>query len=139
MVALTLVSGGEKKPDLVLKNLTWKSISSKTSNIIQGSQIVFCAEVLNDGNGSTPSGVPITATFIIDGKRVSWSDSSKTSLKPGQTRMLWANDGPKKKNFWIASSGQYNLTVIFDDLFKIDESDEDNNTETIDLDFNQIP
>jgi hypothetical protein len=93
-----------------------------------GDEVRFSATIKNNGNLATPGGVIHGVAFKLNGSVVAWSDNSTTSLAPGATRTLTSNGGPAGKGTWTAVAGNYTLESIWDDVQRIAESNETNNT-----------
>jgi hypothetical protein len=93
-----------------------------------GSRVVFRATIKNVGTAPTPDGVVHGVAFWVDGDVISWSDTSTTSLAPGATRTLSANWGPLRRAAWEATDGTHEIEAIWDDVGRIDEANEVNNT-----------
>jgi hypothetical protein len=95
-----------------------------------GSRVVFRATIKNVGAAPTPHGVVHGVAFLVDGDVISWSDTSTASLAPGATRTLSANWGPLRRAVWDATNGAHEIEAIWDDVGRIDEANEANNTMT---------
>ena len=111
--------------DLVITNLSWSSAAP-------GSEVVFSATIKNQGTAATPAGSAgglfLGVAFQIDGAWVTWSDNYYGSLAPGASITLTPNNGEGNKRSWTATSGTHTLTAIVDNLNKIRETNESNNT-----------
>ncbi|HST65685.1 MAG TPA: CARDB domain-containing protein, partial [Mycobacteriales bacterium] len=70
--------------------------------------------------------------FAVDGTRVSWSADSSEPLGPGQERTYTA-DGGDAGSTWTATSGTHTVEAVADDLDRIPETDEADNTATATL------
>ena len=95
-----------------------------------GARVVFRATIKNVGSEPTPAGVVHGVAFLVNGHVVAWSDTSTSSLAPGATRTLSANSGPWQRAGWRAIGGAHEIEAIWDDIGRIDESNEANNTLT---------
>jgi subtilase family serine protease len=95
-----------------------------------GSRVVFRATIKNVGAAPTPDGVIHGVAFLVDGDVISWSDTSSASLAPGATRTLSANWGPLRRAAWNATSGTHVIEAIWDDVARLEEANEANNTMT---------
>ena len=114
-----------KKPDLVVTDIVWDPVDP-----ISGDLVTFQATVTNQGNAPTPGGVSHRVCFTVgDGTTGSsvWSDGHTTSIAPGASVTLTANAGPAGAT-WKAVAGTHTVTAHVDDVDRIAESDEDNNT-----------
>ena len=110
------------QPDLVVTSVT-ASPASPTA----GSQVRFTAVIKNTGTTATPAGVVHGVVFRIDGRGVTFSDTSTTTLAAGATRTLTANGG-SAGGLWTATSGAHTLMAYVDDVDRITETSETNNT-----------
>jgi uncharacterized repeat protein (TIGR01451 family) len=109
--------------DLTVTNVTWSPAKPKV-----GDAITFSATVKNKGTVATEEGVVIGVAFQINDMNVSWSDTSKTSLGPGQSRTLTANYGPSQSPTWSADvSGEHRLAAWVDDVNRLPDTNRDNN------------
>src|SRR6185295_2131984 len=98
---------------------------------VTGNAVTFSAIIKNQGTGPTPAGVIHGVEFLVDGVQVSWSDNSTTSLAAGATRTVTANSGPNGgSSTWTATSGTHAILAHVDDVNRIAESNESNNTLT---------
>lgn len=114
------VTGTVGPPDLIVTDIT---------QTVSGSTVRFSAVVRNQGTGATPSGTIIGVAFIVSGSVKSWSDTYTTSLPAGSSVTLTANGGPGGGNgTWTAPSTSYSVQAFVDDVNRITESNENNNT-----------
>src|SRR6185295_14728152 len=124
--SLTVAAG---QPDLIVTSISWSPMSPVTGNAV-----TFSAIIKNQGTGPTPAGVIHGVEFLVDGVQVSWSDNSTTSLAAGATRTVTANSGPNGgSSTWSATSGTHAILAHVDDVNRIAESNESNNTLTSSL------
>jgi subtilase family serine protease len=77
---------------------------------------------------ATPSGTIDSVTFKIDGTNVSWEANYTTPLAPGASVTVTANGGPGGNKYWTAASGTHTVLAVSDDVNRIAETDETNNT-----------
>lgn len=91
-----------------------------------GQPVVFSATVRNTGAGPTPE-VTHGVAFSVDGTEVTWSGADSTPLAPGEERTYTA-DGGLAGNAWTATTGQHTLQAWVDDVNRIPELNEDDNT-----------
>ncbi len=111
-------------PDLVVNNVGWSPASAQT-----GDALTFSATVTNQGTAPTPAGTVLAAAFFVDGAKVSWSDNDFSSLAPGASVTLTANDGPVANvGTWTATAGTHTIEAYVDDVNRIPESNDTNNT-----------
>lgn len=114
-------------PDLVVS-----SVSFDPANPKAGQAARLKATVENRGSAPTPEGITIGVAFFLDGGPiVAWSDTYKHALKPGEKVELSANKGPKGAPEWTATAGTHTLKAQVDDVNRINESDENNNTREV--------
>jgi len=94
--------------------------------------VVFSCVVKNQGSVATPAGTIIGVQFAVDGVTtpINWSDTDTTSLAPGASVTLTANNGTNGVNYWTATSGSHSVQAWVDDVNRIGESNETNNKTT---------
>ncbi|NAZ85086.1 malectin domain-containing carbohydrate-binding protein [Kineococcus indalonis] len=99
-----------------------------------GSQVLFQATVHNRGNAPTPAGVVHGVAFTVDGRVVSWDDTSTRSLPAGASRTLTASGGPAGRSTWTAGDGRFTLGAWVDDVDRLrSEADEGDNRRSTEL------
>ncbi len=123
--SLTVGSG---QPDLIVTAIAWSPPSPVTGNAV-----TFSATIKNQGTAATPSGVIHGVEFRVDGVQTNWSDTSTASLAAGATRTVTANSGPSGSSTWTATAGAHTILATVDDVNRIAESNESNNTLTASL------
>jgi hypothetical protein len=96
-----------------------------------GQPVVFSATVRNTGAGPTPE-VTHGVAFSVDGTEVTWSGADSTPLAPGEERTYTADNG-LAGNAWTATTGEHTLQAWVDDINRIPERNEDDNTLAIQL------
>jgi hypothetical protein len=128
----TTLAGG--LPDLIVTAISWSPASPAV-----GSAVTFSATIKNQGAAATPGGIIHGVSFWVDGTQVSWSDTSTTSLAVGATRVLTANSGPTGSAAWTATSGTHTILANVDDVNRMAESNESNNTFTTSLTPSSLP
>lgn len=112
----------DRHPDLVVVDAGMIEPS-----VVAGDAVTFWAEVRNAGSGATPHGVPVTATFSVDGKVISWGGVHRP-LKPGESVRIEGRGGPRQPAVWTAAPGSHLLQVEADDINRISgEVSEGNN------------
>jgi len=89
--------------------------------------VTFTATIKNQGTAATPSGVIHGVVFTVDGTNVTWSDNDTASLAAGASITLTANGGTAGAT-WAATSGSHSVTATVDDLNRIAEGNESNNS-----------
>lgn len=107
-------------PDLVVTEI-------QLENRKAGEEFGLAATIKNQGNAASPAGTTHGVAFFVDGEFVSWSDTFNTSLAPGQSVTVNANNGPKGKKTFTGVAGQHKVRAVVDDVNRINESDETNN------------
>src|SRR6185295_11602505 len=117
---LTVGSGG--LPDLIVTNVTW----SPTTPTV-GQPVLFSATIKNQGTAATPNGIAEGIAFLVDGVKVTWSGGYTSSIPPGSSVTLTADGGPSG-NMWTATAGTHTVEAFVDDVNRIAESNENNNT-----------
>ena len=121
---VTSVPGsGSGQPDLIVTDVSWSP-----ANPAPGNAVTFSATIKNQGTAPTPSGVIHGVLFSVDGMPVTWSDNSTASLDPGASRTVTANGGPSGSSTWTATAGTHTILANVDDVNRIGESNESNNT-----------
>jgi hypothetical protein len=111
--------------DLVVVSVSW------SPDPAAGTPVTFAAVVRNTGTDPTPA-VTHGIAFAVDGTKVTWSAGSSEPLGPGQERTYTA-DGGDAGSTWSATSGTHTVTVQADDLDRIRETNEGDNTATATL------
>jgi CARDB/Right handed beta helix region len=105
-------------PDLVVTHLTWTP-----SHPAAGQAVSFTATIRNQGTGASPAGIIHGVSFTVDGVQVGWSDTHTSSLAVGASVSLTASSGT-----WSAVSGTHTVMANVDDINRMAESNEGNNT-----------
>jgi hypothetical protein len=114
------------QPDLVVDSVSWSPAQPAA-----GQPVTFTAVVRNAGSEATPA-VTQGVGFAVDGTPVSWSSGDSTPLTPGEQRSYTADGGPAGAT-WAATTGQHTLQAYADDVDRIAETDNGNNTLTVPL------
>lgn len=112
-------------PDLAITN-----VNISPANPVDKNEVLFTVDIKNQGTAATQTGTGIFlgAAFQVDGSWVTWSDDFTGSLAPGETKTLTPNYGSGGKSTWTATAGAHTLTTVVDNMNKISESNESNNT-----------
>jgi len=99
---------------------------------VAGSDVTFGALVRNVGTAPTTAGVITGVAFSVDGRAVSWSDNTTFALSanPQGGLPVIANSGPTGSSTWKATPGRHVVRAWVDDVNRIQESDEHDNTAT---------
>jgi len=109
-------------PDLVVTDIGW------AEPLQAGKPATLRATIVNRGNAPTPANVVHGVAFSVGGAVVCWSDTFRGPLKPGESRTVTANNGPKGAATWTPTVGAHVLRATVDDVHRIAESDDANNT-----------
>ena len=118
------------KPDLVV---TYVGVLESENQI--GSQAHLIARIENIGALATQKDVAHGVAFYVDGEFVAWSDTYRQDLKPGQFAILRSNSGPNNSATWKITPGKHTFRAVVDDVQRIDESNEDNNSMEVTLEW----
>ena len=125
---------GSGQPDLIVTGVSWSP-----SNPAAGQAVTISATIKNQGTGPTPSGVIHGVLFSVDGNPVNWSDNNTSSLAAGASVTLTANGGPNGTSTWTATAGTHTVLANVDDINRIAESNESNNTLSSSLTVTSLP
>jgi Alpha-1,3-glucanase catalytic domain D1/Carbohydrate family 9 binding domain-like/Alpha-1,3-glucanase catalytic domain D2/CARDB/Carbohydrate binding module (family 6) len=110
-------------PDLVITDLTWEPANPET-----GDAVKFSAVIKNQGTGATPAGIVCGVGFQVDGQPTAfWSDNTTQSIPAGGTIVLTVNGGVNGP-IWTATAGTHNISAWVDDVNRIAESNDNNNS-----------
>ncbi len=122
-------SGGGGTPDLVVTDISWSP-----ANPAAGSAVTFSATIKNQGTGATPAGVVHGVAFQIDGAGTTlWSDNYTSSIPAGASATVTVNGGTAGST-WTATQGSHSILAWVDDVNRIpNESNENNNQYTKNL------
>lgn len=121
---VTLVAQTKNEfPDLIVTDVGWEGAPQV------GKPLTLRATIVNKGTAPTPVGVVHGVAFSVKGTVVCWSDTFSGPLAPGESRTVIANNGPGGNKTWTPpASGSYRLSATVDDVQRIPESDDTNNT-----------
>jgi len=111
-------------PDLVVTNISWSPVSPN-----EGSVVTFSATIKNQGTGASPGDVWQSVVFMVDGVTKSL-DMRMVSIPVGQFIIVTSNGYT-----WTVTSGNHTISALVDDVNRIAESDEYNNTLTTGMDI----
>jgi subtilase family serine protease len=107
-------------PDLVVTDFTFSPSAPK-----DGDEVTFTATVKNVGTGPTPEGVVLGVGMKNDQPgAIAFSDTHTASLPAGSSIQLTTN------KTWVAVEGTHDIVAHVDDVNRITELDETNNTLT---------
>ncbi len=116
------------KPNLSISSLTAIPATPKT-----GDKVNFTAVIMNAvGAPTIPAGTEKDLSFRIDGQEVTWAIDINAALPGGQSLALTTGTGTTNGP-WTATTGSHTLEAYVDNLGKIAESNEDDNTKDISL------
>jgi len=115
-----------------LPNLVVEPPSIVTGSLVVGSDVTFGALVRNTGTAATVAGVVTGVAFSVDGRLVTWSDNTTWALSadPQAGMPVIANSGPTGSSTWRATPGRHTVRAWVDDVNRIQESNEHDNTST---------
>ena len=109
--------------DLIVTDISWTPASP-----VPGNTVTFSATIRNQGTGASPAGIIHGVAFQLDGAGTTiWSDNYTSSIAPGASVTVTANGGVAG-SAWTATAGTHTVTAIVDDVYRIAESNESNNT-----------
>jgi hypothetical protein len=114
------VSGTTNLPDVVVD-----SVSVSPASPTAGQAVTFSSVVRNAGTAATPSGVVIGVGYRIDGTQVTYG-TVNGPLAAGASVTVGTTGGA-----WTATSGTHTLMAVADDVNRFNESNENNNTRSI--------
>ncbi len=117
-------------PDLVVT-----SVGVTESEGQVGTNAHLIARIENHGAAATKKDVAHGVAFYVDGEFVAWSDTYRQDLKPGQFAILRSNGGPNGSATWKITPGKHTIRAVVDDVQRIKESNEDNNSFETTLDW----
>jgi len=136
---LTVYSSPTPTPAVTTPDLIVSSISASPAAPVAGQNVTFSAVVKNQGPGATPAGTITGVAFSVNGQQVTWSDSNTASIAPGASVTLTANGGPSGASYWNGAAGSYTVLANADDVNRITESNETNNTASTTLTVASAP
>ena len=109
--------------DLVVTDISWSP-----ADPVAGNAVTFSATIKNQGTVASPSNIKHGVAFYVDGTFVSWSDNYTSSISPGATITVTANSGPSGSAIWTATSDIHTINATVDDVNRILEGNESNNS-----------
>lgn len=121
-------------PDLIVTDITYSPASPS-----DGNEVTLSAVVKNQGTGASPAGTICGVLFTVDGTSVNWSDNYTASIPAGASVTVTATGGPSGKASWTSTTGTHTLTAFVDDINRITESNENNNTYSEAVTINSAP
>jgi len=112
--------------DLVVTGLT---VPSPT----QGQPCTITVKIKNQGSEATPPAIGVGVGLFVDGAQVSWVAPSDV-MPAGQELTLDTATAPSTGGPWTpAKSGAATVKAVVDDTLLITETDEGNNTRSVDV------
>ena len=114
-----------QRPDLVVQEIHWEPAQPKP-----GEEVRFSITIANVGNAPTPSIVHGVA-IKVDDAVVCWSDNYHGPLAPKASITVTTNSGPNGKGTWTCVPGTFHIEAKVDDINRIDEQNEQNNTRRV--------
>jgi subtilase family serine protease len=126
IAAQVLVMTKNEFPDLQVTAVSWTPANPKV-----GDEITLSATIKNVGSAASPAGITHGVAFFVDDQFVSWADTFNKSLAPGESVMVASNNGPQGKKSFSITPGTHKVRAVVDDVNRINESDETNNTREI--------
>lgn len=127
-VAVTVSAAPTGQADLIIT-----SVTASPANPAPGQAVTFSATVKNQGTVATNEGPGVL--FTVNGQPTTWvAHTSSGIFAAGETRTLVANGGVNNVSTWPASAaGAYTVQGHVDDLGRIPESNDTNNTASMTL------
>jgi hypothetical protein len=114
-------------------DLTVTKVTASPAIPKKGQPVKFSATIKNNGLAATPVAI-VGALFRVDGKIVSWSDNTVTSIPAGGSVTVTANKSHTNGvATWPATSGKHTIQAQADDVNRIAEVNESNNLGTATL------
>jgi hypothetical protein len=107
------------KPDLLVESIT----AANNKNVREGQKVTITATIHNAGAGAAPVS---TTEFLLDGATILGLAATE-EIPAGESRTVsvdWDTRGVR---------GEHTITVTADRLRTVDESDEDNNSKSVDV------
>ncbi len=119
----------EALPDLIVTNINWLPVNPKP-----GDSLIFQATVKNIGLGATPDKMTLGGVWSVNGNGVNYTDNYNSSLAAGDSVLLTATGGWTTGAQWVLPGvGSNTVNFLVDDVNRIQESNENNNTLNVKL------
>jgi hypothetical protein len=113
-------------PDLIVTGIQYEPAQPRVGDIVK-----FSVTVKNQGEGATPEGTVIGGVFFLDDTPIAITDKYKTSLPVGASVTIPATGaGAFGDGTWLARPGTYMVGFLVDDVNRIPESNDGNNSYT---------
>ena len=103
----------DQRPDLIVT-----AMGTIQETIEPGDAVQFWANVKNIGTGATPHETPLSATFSVNGRVISWGGIHRP-LAPGEEVRIEGGGGPRQPPVWQAVAGTHLLHARADDINRI--------------------
>jgi CARDB len=128
---------------LVITSLQWsddQGLTWHTKSVPAQSNLLFRAKVKNAGTAAFPKPKQIRVDFRVNGSLVAWSDTYRSGLSAGASKLLVANTGPDGDAVWYdAPAGTHTVFARIDPLNTYAELNESNNTRSATLTVDPLP
>jgi CARDB len=138
-----IARGAQRRADLVITALQWSDDDGLTwhnASVPAQSNLLFRAKVKNNGTAAFPRPKPIRVDFRVNGSLVAWSDTYRSGLSAGASKLLVANTGPDGDAVWYdAPAGTHKVVAHVDPLKSYTELKESNNTRSATLTVDPLP
>ncbi|MBX3006764.1 MAG: glycoside hydrolase family 3 C-terminal domain-containing protein [Melioribacteraceae bacterium] len=124
------------RPHPPLPDLQIANIYTVPRYPLEGEKVIFLATVINYGTGPSPNAIFHEVSFKVNGKTVSRSFISADSIPKAGMVLLNGNIGgiDNANNYWVAESpGTYTIEAIVDEVSAIQETIENNNSKSVQL------
>jgi hypothetical protein len=122
-INVTVTGAPTNQADLIITGVT-----ASPANPTPGQAVTFSVTVKNQGTAATTEGPGVL--FLVNGGSPTWvAHTTSGVFAAGETRTLTANGGEGNISTWTPSAaGTYNVQAQVDDLGRIPESNDANNT-----------
>jgi CARDB len=138
-----IARGAQRRADLVVTSLQWSDDDGLTwhnGSVPAQSNLLFRAKVRNAGTAAFPAPKRIRVDFRVNGSLVAWSDTYRSGLSAGASKLLVANTGPDGDAVWYdAPAGTHTVLARIDPLNSYTELNESNNTRSATLTVDPLP
>lgn len=126
--SLSVLGPSLGKPDLVVRSVSPVPAAPKV-----GDPVAFRVTIRNQGTAPTATGVTHGVGLQVDGVQQLWTDTFAGSLAPGASVTLLTNSGKAGVPTWPATAGAHVIKAVVDDVNRVDESSESNNSLSVNL------
>jgi subtilase family serine protease len=127
-ISVTVSAAPANQADLIVT-----AVTASPANPAAGQAVTFSVTIRNQGTAATNEGPGVL--FSVNGQPTTWvAHTSSGVFAAGETRTLTANGGVNNVSTWTPSAtGAYTVQAHVDDLNRISESNDSNNTLSITL------